>query len=148
MRSDGEMSDPSAQRLVLPEALDEEMVQANKRSIEFSERRRSDQVHQNSPPLLSGSVFFSEAIRRRIEHVAPTAEAPEASGARNTQANRTDPHAREILPQPLEVLPGNGAGASPPLGEDTQDPSPVDYSLEIEADFPAAMVIELQKTRL
>ncbi|CAM6005874.1 unnamed protein product [Sphagnum balticum] len=49
------------------------------------------------------------------------------------------------LPTSLDALPGNGTGASSPSGEDTQGPSPVDYNLEIEAEFPPAMVIELQK---
>jgi hypothetical protein len=52
---------------------------------------------------------------------------------------------REKLPTSLDVLPGNGTGASSPSGEDTQGPSPVDYNLEIEAEFPPTMVIELQK---
>jgi hypothetical protein len=45
----------------------------------------------------------------------------------------------------LDALPGNGTGASSPSGEDTQGPSPVDYTLEIKAAFPTPMVIELQK---
>jgi hypothetical protein len=45
----------------------------------------------------------------------------------------------------LDALPSNGTGASSPSGEDTQGPSPVDYNLKIEATFPTAMVIELQK---
>jgi hypothetical protein len=52
---------------------------------------------------------------------------------------------RELPPTSLDALPGNGTGASSPSGEDTQGPSPVDYNLEIEADFSTAMVIELQK---
>ncbi len=55
------------------------------------------------------------------------------------------PHVRGKLPTSLDVLPGNGTSASSPSGEDTQGPSPVDYNLEIEAEFPPAMVIELQK---
>jgi hypothetical protein len=58
---------------------------------------------------------------------------------------RMDHHVREIPSPPLEALPSNGTGASSPSGEDTQGPSPIDYSLEIEVDFPAVMVIELQK---
>jgi hypothetical protein len=52
---------------------------------------------------------------------------------------------RELPPTSLDALPGNGTGASSPEGEDTQGPSPVDYRLEVQAAFPPAMVIELQK---
>jgi len=52
---------------------------------------------------------------------------------------------REQPPTSLDAFPGNGTGASSPSGEDTQGPSPVDYNLELEAEFPLAMVIEMQK---
>ncbi len=45
----------------------------------------------------------------------------------------------------MEALLGNGTGASSPSREDTQDPSSINYNLEIEADFLAVMVIKLQK---
>jgi hypothetical protein len=63
----------------------------------------------------------------------------------NTQRKQAAPLVREPPPTSLDALPGNGTGASSPSGEDTQGPSPVDYNLEIEATFPTAMVIELQK---
>ncbi len=44
----------------------------------------------------------------------------------------------------LIVHPGNGPGRTSPAGEETQGPSPVDYSLELEADFSKEMVIEMQ----
>jgi len=52
---------------------------------------------------------------------------------------------RELPPTSLDALPGNETGASPPSGEDTQGPSPIDYRLEVKPAFPAAMVFELQK---
>jgi len=52
---------------------------------------------------------------------------------------------REQPPTSLDAFPGNGTGASSPSGEDTQGPSPIDYNLELEAEFPLAMVIEMQK---
>jgi hypothetical protein len=39
---------------------------------------------------------------------------------------------------------GNGPGMTAPTGADPQGPSPVDYSLELEAEFPQDMVIEMQ----
>jgi hypothetical protein len=40
---------------------------------------------------------------------------------------------------------GNGTGSAPPLGEEPQGPSLVDYELELEADFPPEMVLEMQE---
>jgi len=44
----------------------------------------------------------------------------------------------------LIVHPGSGSGRTSPVGEETQGPLPVDYSLELEADFLKEMVIEMQ----
>ncbi len=49
-----------------------------------------------------------------------------------------DPH-----PPALIALPGNGPRASSPSREDTQGPSPVDYNMELAADFPLDMVLEM-----
>jgi hypothetical protein len=43
----------------------------------------------------------------------------------------------------LIVPLGNGIGSSPPSGEEPQGQSPVDYELELEADFPPEMVLEI-----
>jgi len=44
----------------------------------------------------------------------------------------------------LIVHLGSGSGRTSPLGEETQGPSPVDYSIELKVDFPKEMVIEMQ----
>jgi hypothetical protein len=127
------------------------MVQADKSMTERSERNHLTYVPLNSSPFLSGSISFSDAAKRKAGHTVPSAEALdalealEASGAKNAQRKQAAPHVRELPPTFLDALPGNGTGASSPLGEDTQGPSPVDYNLEIKAEFPTAMVIELQK---
>jgi hypothetical protein len=46
---------------------------------------------------------------------------------------------------PLIVQPGSGTSAACPEGEVTQGPSPVDYNLEIEADFPKDLVLTMQE---
>jgi len=46
---------------------------------------------------------------------------------------------------PLIAQPGNRTGADFPEGEVTQGPSPVDYNLEIEADFPKDLVLTMQE---
>jgi hypothetical protein len=40
---------------------------------------------------------------------------------------------------------GNGSGAAPPNGEASQGPSPVNYNLEIEADFLKELVLRMQE---
>ncbi len=82
------LSDSSSQRLLLSEAPDEEMAQVDKSTTEFSECRHLTQVLQNFSPFLLGSVFFSNATKRKVGHTVPSAEAleaPEASGAKNVQ---------------------------------------------------------------
>jgi hypothetical protein len=135
----------------LSEASDEEMVQADKNMTELSECGHLSQVPPILSPFISESVTFFDATKRGAGHTVPSAEPPEAPeawealGARNAQKKQTAPLVREFPPTFLDALPGNGTGASSPSGEDTQGPSLVDYSLEIEAEFPPAMVIELQK---
>jgi len=49
-------------------------------------------------------------------------------------------------PNPTLIThPSNGPGTTSFAGEDTQGPSPVDYSLELEADFPMDMMFEMQE---
>jgi hypothetical protein len=124
------------------------MVQADKSTTELSKRIHLSKVPQNFSPFLSDSVTFSDTAKRRVGRTVPNAEAPkalEALGAKNAQKKQTTPHVKEQPPTSLDALPGNGTGASSPSKEDTQGPSPVDYNLEIEAEFPLAMVIEMQK---
>jgi len=46
---------------------------------------------------------------------------------------------------PLIAPPGNRTGSTPPLGEKPQGLSPIDYKLELEADFPPKMVFKMQE---
>ncbi len=51
----------------------------------------------------------------------------------------------KAMPNPtLTMRPGSGLGTSSPAGADIQGPSPMDYSLEIEVEFLAEMVIEMR----
>jgi hypothetical protein len=145
LRNDGKTSNSSSQRLFLSEDPDEEMVQADKSTAERTEHKHLSQVPPNLSPFLLGSVTFSDATKRKAGQAVPNAEAPEALGAKDAQKKQTAPHMREQPSPPLDALPGNGTRASSPLGEDTQGPSPVDYNLEIKAEFSPAMVIKMQK---
>ncbi len=55
-----------------------------------------------------------------------------------------------ITPSPhsLIVQPGSGTGAVSPEGEAAQGPSPIDYSMEIEADFPTDLVLVMQESTM
>jgi hypothetical protein len=44
---------------------------------------------------------------------------------------------------PLTTPPGNETGSTPPSGEEPQGLSPIDYELELEADFPPEMVLKM-----
>jgi hypothetical protein len=46
---------------------------------------------------------------------------------------------------PLITPPGNGTGTACPPGEKHQGPSPVDYDLELDAEFPSEMITEMQE---
>jgi hypothetical protein len=50
---------------------------------------------------------------------------------------------RELPPPSLNALPSSGSEISSPSKEDTQGPSLVDYTLEIEAVFPLDMVLDM-----
>jgi hypothetical protein len=48
-------------------------------------------------------------------------------------------------PNPALIMHlGKGPGTTAPMGADPQGPSPVDYSLELEVEFPHDMVLEMQ----
>ncbi len=47
--------------------------------------------------------------------------------------------------QTLIAQPGSGTCAASPDGEASQGPSPIDYNLEIEADFPKELVLTVQE---
>jgi hypothetical protein len=129
----------------LSEDPDEEMVQADKSTGELTERRHLSQVPPNLSPFLSGSVTFSDASKRRPGQAVPSVETLEVSDAKDVQKKQTAPHVKEQPSPPLDALPSNKTRASSPSGENTQGPSPIDYSLEIEVEFPPTMVIEMQR---
>jgi hypothetical protein len=80
-------------------------------------------------------------VRKDLLH----ARAP-ASGARTTQKRQAATAVREPPPPSLNAHLGSGPGAPSLLGEGTQGPSPVDYNLEMEADFLPDMVFVMQRS--
>ncbi len=81
-----------------------------------------------------------QAVREGLSSTKAT-----APSARTAQRRISAPAEKVPLPPPLIANPGSGPGAPSFSGEATQGPSHVDYSLEIEADFPSEMVIEMQR---
>jgi hypothetical protein len=65
-------------------------------------------------------------------------------------SERTEPRRKSntfsATPPNLALIthPSSGPGTIAPTGADPQGPSPMDYSLELEAEFPQEMVIEMQ----
>ncbi|CAN5974122.1 unnamed protein product [Sphagnum jensenii] len=159
LRSDGRTRGFNSQRLLSSTAPEEEEAQLDQRPTEFSGSSHLPQVPQKSPPLLSGSELSSDATRKSVGSAVPSAEATKlttredlsyarapASGARTTQKRQAAPAVRERPPPSLNAHPGSGPGAPSLLGEGTQGPSPIDYNLEIEADFPPDMVLDMQRS--
>jgi len=87
----------------------------------------------------------AEAAKLTAREDLSHARAP-TSGARNTQKRKAAPVVREPPPPSLNAHPGSGPRAPSLLGEGTQGPSHVDYNLEIEADFPPNMVLDMQRS--
>jgi hypothetical protein len=56
----------------------------------------------------------------------------------------TTPASAPSVP-PLTASPGNGTGSISPSTEEPQGLSPIDYELELEADFPPEMVLKMQE---
>jgi hypothetical protein len=72
---------------------------------------------------------------------AARARAPRKRGTQRKDliSSVTTPSLHTLIAQP-----GSGTGVAPPEGEASQGPSPVDYNLEIEADFPKDLVLTMQ----
>ncbi len=130
----------------MSEAPEEGKAQQDRRLTErLASKNHPLQVPQNPSPHLSCSEILSDVIRKGLKLAVPSAEATKASGAKDIRKKQAAPPVRELPTPSLNVLPGSGSGLSSPSGEDTQGPSPVDYTLEIEAVFPLDMVLDMQK---
>jgi len=130
----------------LSEAPEEGKAQQDRRLTERpASKNHPLQVLQIPSPLLSCSEILSDVIRKGPGLAVPSAEATKALGAKDIRKKQAAPLVRELPTPSLNALPGSGSGLSSPSGEDTQGPSPVDYTLEIEAVFPLDMVLDMQK---
>jgi hypothetical protein len=87
------------------------------------------------------------AARPAVREVAPIERLKDPNEKTPIRTPRKIPSTSATAPptnSTLIVHPGSRLGRTSPAGEETQGPSPVDYNLELEADFPKEMVIEMQ----
>jgi hypothetical protein len=81
----------------------------------------------------------------REDSSATRGKDPNEKNERRTSRKKPSTPTTAPPPNPtLIVHPGSGPGRTSPTGEETQGPSLVDYSLELEAEFPKEVVIEMQ----
>jgi hypothetical protein len=90
-----------------------------------------------------GSDIVAAKQSERIDLSAARAKAPRV---RNMSQKNSTNSVNAPSPHSLIVQPGSGTSAAPPEGEAAQGPSPIDYSMEIEAEFPIDLVVEMQES--
>jgi len=112
---------------------------------------------KNSFPLPRISEFFFVMAGQRTssENLGTVAErlvarevfsaAKESDPGTRTDSRRRSVTASHTPPNPALIThPSKGPGMIAPTGADPQGPSPIDFSLEIETEFPQDMVTEMQ----
>ncbi len=112
---------------------------------------------KNTSPLLRIPEFFSAIIGQGLgsENLGAAATRQVAredlSAAKAKEPNERSAIRRKSTtptttpPNPILIThPSSGPGTTSPTRGDTQGPSPVDYSLELEAEFPTDMVLKMQ----
>ncbi len=97
-------------------------------------------VGQGSGLESLGAVVAARQVARED---LSTARAKEPNEINTTRKKSTTPATAPPNPTLITHL-GNGPGITAPTRADTQGPLPVDYSLELEVEFPKDMVLEMQ----
>jgi hypothetical protein len=82
-------------------------------------------------------------VTREDASNALDARAKTSSGKNEARRNPTAPTKAPLNPN-LITHSGSGPRSTSPPGADNQGPSPVDLSLELEAEFPEELVLEMQ----
>ncbi len=99
-----------------------------------------DVVREGSGFEVPSAGAAKQATRRDLTSAKTT-----APSARTTQKRKMAPAVKDSPPPSLNAHPSNRLGAPFPSEEATQGPSLVDYSMEVAADFPLDMVLEMQR---
>jgi hypothetical protein len=159
LRSDGGLRENHLQRSSPPITHRDTSTRTTTSATEASSRFSHTQVPpKKTPPFLRISNLTSA-----IAGQGSGSESLGAIAARQvaredlSTAKAKEPNERSVIrkkptisatapPNPTLIThPSNGPGTTSFAGEDTQGPSPVDYSLELEADFPMDMMFEMQE---
>ncbi len=99
-----------------------------------------------APAGLGRSSETSEAAAaKQLERENLSAARAKALRMRGTQHKNLINSVTTPSLQSLIAQPGNGTGAASPDGEASQGPSPIDYNLEIKADFSKELVLMMQE---
>jgi hypothetical protein len=94
------------------------------------------------PPLQEARGAIAARLATRNDESAERSKDPNEKMHR--KASRKNPSTPTTAPPAnptLNMHPGNGSRRTSPTGEETQGPSPMDYIIEIVAEFLKEMVI-------
>jgi hypothetical protein len=160
LKSDGEPRGVLLQRSPSASAPLELASRILESSIEGTEGLRTHQVPPKgvSPlPRKSDTSFVSAGLGRssKTSEIVAAAKQSEredlsatrAKALRKRSTQRKDSISSVKTPS-LHILiaqPGSGSSVAPPKGETSQGPLPIDYNLEIKADFPKELVLTMQE---
>jgi hypothetical protein len=86
------------------------------------------------------------ATARQSERINLSAARAKAPRVRNSLRKNSTSSMITPSPHSLIVQPSSGTGAASLEGEAVQGPSPIDYNMEIEADFPTDLVVVMQES--
>ncbi len=106
---------------------------------------RKTDLSSASAGLGRSSETLEAAAAKQLERedlFAARAKAPRMRGTqhKNSISSVTTPSLQTLIAQP-----GSGTGVASPDGEASQGPLPINYNLEIEADFPKGLVLTMQE---
>jgi len=158
---DGKPRGDHLQRSATPFAPLEVATKIGESKPESSSVLRTHQVPPNGDSSLPRKLDFSSVpagfgrssegsetiATRQTERNDLSATRAKAPKARNSQRKNSSNSVITPSPHSLIVQPGTETGAASPEGEAPQgpSPSPIDYSLEVEADFPIDLVLMMKE---
>ncbi len=105
--------------------------------------RKSDYSSVSAGPGRNSKTSEIAVAARQLEREDLSAARAKTSRKRGTQRKDSISLVKTPYLHTLIAQQGSGSSATPPDGEASQGPSPVDYNLEIEADFPKELVLTM-----
>ncbi|CAK9872121.1 unnamed protein product [Sphagnum jensenii] len=135
-RSDGEAHEGSRQQSPLEITIADTPDQVTPGANETTNRPPPPQEARGAIAVLATIRIGASAENLK----EPNEKAVRRTSRKNSSTLETAPPANPTL----NVHSGSGSGRTSPLREEIQGPSPVDYSIELKANFLKEMVIEMQ----